>query len=124
MTWTHLAILAGFAFVLGSSIGSFLNVVIHRLPRGESLVRPPSRCPRCGSKIAARDNVPVLGWLLLRGRCRCCAAPISARYPLVEATTGLAFTLAALLATAGSHSLFDRDPVAAVVRVVSHSHAR
>lgn len=65
-------------------IGSFLNVVIHRLPRGESLVSPRSRCPRCGAAIAAWQNVPVLSWLLLRGRCAHCRAPISLRYPLIE----------------------------------------
>jgi leader peptidase (prepilin peptidase)/N-methyltransferase len=72
-------------------IGSFLNVVAYRLPRGESLVRPGSRCPSCGTPIKARDNLPVLGWLLLRGRCRSCGAPISPRYPAVEAATALVF---------------------------------
>lgn len=78
------AVLAG---VLGLAIGSFLNVVIWRLPRGESLSKPRSRCPGCERQIRARDNIPVLSWLLLRGRCRDCGAPISARYPLVEALT-------------------------------------
>jgi leader peptidase (prepilin peptidase)/N-methyltransferase len=73
--------------VFGAVIGSFLNVVIHRLPRGESLAFPPSNCPRCGAKIRARDNVPVLSYLLLRGRCRDCGVTISLRYPLVEALT-------------------------------------
>ncbi|MEV6598198.1 prepilin peptidase [Actinoplanes sp. NPDC051346] len=77
--------------LLGVAVGSFLNVVIHRVPRGESLVRPPSHCPRCGSAVRARHNVPVLGWLLLRGRCADCKAPISARYPFVEAATGALF---------------------------------
>ncbi len=76
-------LLAGVA-VMGACLGSFLNVVIWRLPRGESLVRPASRCPRCGTPVRPRDNLPVLGWLLLRGRCRDCAEPVSARYPLVE----------------------------------------
>ncbi|PRY67541.1 leader peptidase (prepilin peptidase)/N-methyltransferase [Glaciihabitans tibetensis] len=76
---------------LGLAIGSFLNVVVWRVPRGESLVAPPSACPRCSHPIRARDNVPVASWLLLRGRCRDCAEPIRARYPLVEATTALAF---------------------------------
>ena len=79
---------AGLAALGGLIIGSFLNVVAHRLPRGESLVRPGSRCPGCGTAIAPYDNVPVLSWLALRGRCRHCAAPISARYPLVELVTG------------------------------------
>ncbi|HYQ76882.1 prepilin peptidase [Cellulomonas sp.] len=79
------------AAVLGLAIGSFLNVVVWRVPRGASVARPPSACPRCGHSIRARDNVPVLSWLLLRGRCRDCAAPISARYPLVEAGTAALF---------------------------------
>lgn len=77
--------------VLGLLVGSFLNVVIWRVPRGESVVRPRSRCPSCDAPIRERDNIPVLSWLLLRGRCRDCAAPISARYPLIEAATGLLF---------------------------------
>jgi leader peptidase (prepilin peptidase)/N-methyltransferase len=72
----------------GLIIGSFLNVVAYRLPRGESLAHPPSRCPSCGAGIKPYDNVPVLSWLLLRGRCRACGAPISPRYPIVEAITG------------------------------------
>jgi len=76
---------------LGASIGSFLNVVIWRLPNGMSLVRPKSHCPKCGTPILSRDNLPVIGWLRLRGRCRACNAPISARYPLVEATMGMLF---------------------------------
>jgi leader peptidase (prepilin peptidase) / N-methyltransferase len=77
--------------LLGLIIGSFLNVVIYRVPAGESVVSPRSRCPGCGAEIEARDNIPVLSWLLLRGRCRGCAAPISARYPGVELLTGVAF---------------------------------
>jgi leader peptidase (prepilin peptidase)/N-methyltransferase len=77
--------------VLGLMIGSFLNVVVYRVPLGRSIVSPPSACPSCASRIRARDNVPVLSWLILRGRCRDCAAPISARYPLVEAGTAGAF---------------------------------
>ncbi|GIG24240.1 prepilin peptidase [Cellulomonas denverensis] len=80
--------------LLGLLVGSFLNVVIWRVPRGESVVSPPSACPRCGHRIRPRDNVPVLGWLLLRGRCRDCAEPIPVRYPLVEAGTGVLFALA------------------------------
>jgi leader peptidase (prepilin peptidase)/N-methyltransferase len=77
------------ALLLGLVVGSFANVCIHRLPRRESVVSPPSRCPACGSRIAARDNLPVLSFLLLRGRCRACRAPISWRYPAVEAANGL-----------------------------------
>jgi leader peptidase (prepilin peptidase) / N-methyltransferase len=81
--------------VLGLLIGSFLNVVIHRVPLGESVVRPRSRCPQCQTELKERDNIPVLSWLLLRGRCRTCSAPISARYPLVELGTGLLFAAVA-----------------------------
>lgn len=84
------------AFLFGLVVGSFLNVVAHRLPRGESLVHPRSRCPRCGTPVKAYDNVPVLSWLVLRGRCRHCGEPISARYPLVELATGLLFAAVVL----------------------------
>ena len=84
------------AFVLGLVIGSFLNVVAYRLPRGESLAHPPSRCPNCGAPVRPYDNIPVLSWLVLRGRCRSCGHPISARYPLVELTTGLLFAAVVL----------------------------
>jgi leader peptidase (prepilin peptidase)/N-methyltransferase len=77
--------------VLGLVAGSYLNVVIHRLPREQSTVLPRSRCPRCGALIRARDNLPLLSFLLLRGRCRVCLGPISWRYPLVEAATALLF---------------------------------
>jgi leader peptidase (prepilin peptidase)/N-methyltransferase len=82
------------AALSGAVVGSFLNVVVWRLPRGESLSRPRSRCPRCGALIRWFDNVPVLSWLLLRARCRGCRAPISARYPFVEALTAALFLLA------------------------------
>ena len=81
--------LIAFAVALGLVLGSFLNVVIHRLPRGESLAFPGSHCPHCGQPIKPRDNVPVLSYLVLLGRSRCCKAPISPRYPLVEAIGGL-----------------------------------
>lgn len=77
------------AFLLGSAIGSFLNVCIVRWPEGESVVRPRSRCPRCGRPVQALENVPILSWLLLRGKCRGCGLPISPLYPLVEAAVGL-----------------------------------
>ncbi len=78
-------------FSLGAAIGSFLNVVVYRLPAGESLIHPPSRCPHCQHRLAAKDNIPVLGWLLLQGKCRYCQAAIAWRYPLVEVFTGFLF---------------------------------
>lgn len=81
---------AVWSFALGASVGSFLNVVIARMPAGESVVRPGSRCPRCKAPIAWYDNLPILSWLLLRARCRRCGAPIAWRYPLVELLGGLA----------------------------------
>jgi leader peptidase (prepilin peptidase)/N-methyltransferase len=87
-------ILYASSLVFGLILGSFLNVVIHRLPRRESLVRPGSHCPQCGADIRWYDNIPVVSWLVLRGRCRSCAVRISSRYPLVEAITGVAFALA------------------------------
>ncbi|HYJ34379.1 MAG TPA: prepilin peptidase [Candidatus Binatia bacterium] len=77
------------AFLLGLVFGSFLNVVIARLPRGQSIVSPPSSCPRCKARIRPWDNIPVLSFLLLRGRCRSCRKPISWRYPAVELTAGI-----------------------------------
>jgi len=90
------ALLVSACAVLGLVVGSFLNVVIARVPKKESVVRPRSRCPGCGAAIAPRDNVPVLSWLALRGRCRSCGERISARYPLVEVTTAALFALTAL----------------------------
>lgn len=87
-------LVAGSAFA-GLLIGSFLNVVAYRVPAGMSLLRPPSSCPRCGHRIRARDNVPVLGWVMLRGRCRDCSEPVSARYPLVEIVTAVLFGITA-----------------------------
>lgn len=121
MNLIHHATLAGFGFCVGASVGSFLNVCIWRWPRGESVIRPASRCPRCGSAITARDNVPLLSWLLLRGRCRRCAEPISARYPLIEAAVGLLFALIISAESAfGPHDLLDRDLIAALARVSYH----
>jgi leader peptidase (prepilin peptidase)/N-methyltransferase len=79
------------AAVFGALIGSFLNVVIHRVPLGQSIVSPGSRCPQCGTALGVRDNVPIVSWLALRGRCRHCGASISARYPLIELITAVAF---------------------------------
>lgn len=91
-----LAVALVFVVLLGLAVGSFLNVVIYRVPAGVSVVSPGSACPACDQPIRNRDNVPVLGWLLLRGRCRDCGEPISARYPLVEALTAVVFVVLAL----------------------------
>ena len=91
--------------LFGALIGSFLNVVAHRVPAGESLVSPGSHCPHCGAAVRPWDNLPVVSWLVLRGRCRDCGAPISIRYPLVELVTALVF--AAVVAVRG----FDDDLV-------------
>jgi leader peptidase (prepilin peptidase)/N-methyltransferase len=98
-----LEILAGGLF--GAIIGSFLNVVAHRVPRGESLMSPGSHCPGCGAEVKPYDNIPVVSWLLLRGRCRNCGMRISPRYPLVEFATAIAF--AAVVGVRG----FDNDLV-------------
>src|SRR6188472_1735826 len=92
-----LGVAAAIAAVFGAIVGSFLNVVAYRLPRKESLSHPPSRCPHCETPIKPYDNVPVLGWLWLRGKCRACKAPISPRYPLIEALTGLLCALCVLV---------------------------
>ncbi|HEX2878848.1 MAG TPA: prepilin peptidase [Polyangiaceae bacterium] len=84
-----LSFLVVFAVAFGLALGSFLNVVIYRVPRGISVSRPPSSCPACGKRIRAWDNIPVLGWVLLRGKARCCGVPIAPRYPLVELLGGL-----------------------------------
>lgn len=89
--------LALFAGAIGACIGSFLNVCIYRLPADESVISPPSRCPGCGHGLAWYDNVPILGWLWLRGRCRYCAQPISVQYPIIEAVTALTWAACVLL---------------------------
>ena len=96
--------IAPFAALGGLLVGSFLNVVSYRLPRHESLVFPGSQCPSCGTAIKPYDNIPVLGWLLLRGHCRSCHGKISARYPLVEALTA-ALALAVVLAKHSAHDI-------------------
>jgi leader peptidase (prepilin peptidase)/N-methyltransferase len=85
------------AFVVGAVIGSFLNVVVTRVPKGESIVHPGSHCPRCHAPIAPRDNIPIVSWLWLRGRCRACGWRIPVRYFVVELATGLLFALVAFL---------------------------
>jgi leader peptidase (prepilin peptidase)/N-methyltransferase len=88
---------AAIAFLGGLIVGSFVTVVAHRVPRGESIVGPRSRCPGCGIQIAAHDNVPVVSWLLLRGRARCCGTEISPRYPLTELTLGILYAATVLV---------------------------
>jgi leader peptidase (prepilin peptidase)/N-methyltransferase len=92
--------------LFGACVGSFLNVCIYRLPRGESLVWPGSRCTSCGRAISWFENLPILSWTILRGRCRTCGAPVSAMYPIVEATTALAFL--------GGYLLYGLTPLALV----------
>jgi leader peptidase (prepilin peptidase)/N-methyltransferase len=87
------ALLVAIIALLGLAIGSFLNVVIWRVPRDESVVSPPSHCPKCDAEISPRDNIPVVSWLVLRGKCRHCGNPISIRYPTVELGTGVLFAL-------------------------------
>ncbi len=93
------------AGLIGLIVGSFLNVVVHRLPRGESIVSPGSHCPACGAAVAARDNIPILSWILLSGRCRTCRAPIAIRYPLLELTNGVLWALVFRLAPSWSDFL-------------------
>lgn len=85
------------AFILGAAIGSFLNVVIARVPKHESIVRPPSHCPSCGTPVAPRDNIPIISWLVLRGRCRACGWHIPIRYWLVEVGVAVVFAVVALV---------------------------
>src|SRR5688500_10239881 len=82
-----------FVFVIGAAVGSFLNVVIHRVPNEQSIVFPNSACPNCKTPIKPYDNIPILSWLILRGKCRSCSEPIAARYPAVELLTGFLFLL-------------------------------
>lgn len=90
------ALVWGYAFVLGAALGSFLNVCIYRLPAEKSVVAPPSSCGACGARIRWYDNIPILGFLMLRGRCRTCGAPISVQYPIIELATGLIWLAAAV----------------------------
>jgi len=101
------ALFAAFSFVAGACLGSFFNVLIYRLPRGESIVRPASRCPSCGRAIRPWENIPIAGFFLLRGRCAGCGARISGRYPIVEALSGAGFALFAVLDGPGIPLLRD-----------------
>jgi leader peptidase (prepilin peptidase) / N-methyltransferase len=100
-------LLTGLMFALGAAVGSFLNVVAYRLPRKLSLSRPGSQCPACGHPIRWYDNVPIFAWLVLRGRCRDCRAPISPRYPLVELLVALA---TALVTRSAFGPIFETEP--------------
>lgn len=114
-----LVMLLVFAGLLGLAIGSFLNVVVYRVPAGRSLT-PDSACPKCGTAIRKRDNIPVLSWMMLRGKCRGCAQPISARYPLVEAGTALAFILVtARFGPALVDATTTQDAVAGAIELVA-----
>jgi len=113
-------------FVIGAVVGSFLNVVIHRLPRGESLVWPGSHCPHCGHPIRWFDNLPILSWLILRGRCRDCGSPISLRYPLVEAISSVIVGSTAQVVSMGHWgqwlggiAVMDHAATAVLVQVLS-----
>ncbi len=115
---------AVYAGLVGLIVGSYLNVVVHRLPLRQSTVLPRSRCPNCGAAIRARDNLPVLSWLLLGGRCRDCHAPISVRYPLVELITGSLFAASVLrfgpTTTAAGAALFCAALVALAAIDLEH----
>ena len=109
--------LLAFVAPLGLIIGSFLNVVAYRVPRGESIVKPRSRCTTCGTEVRALDNIPLLSWLVLRGRCRHCKAQISPRYPAVELVTGIVFALIAVARGPEPELLLDLPFAAMLIAV-------
>lgn len=100
--WLPKLVTSGFLFAFGACVGSFLNVVAYRLPAGRSVVSPPSRCPMCGSKLSWRENLPVIGWILLAGRCRRCRTRISVQYPAIELLVGIIFAASYLVLFASS----------------------
>lgn len=116
-------LVAALVFVFGMAIGSFLNVCILRIPEGKSIVLPASACPKCGAGIKPYDNVPVVSWLLLRGKCRACGEPISPMYPLVELLTGLLF-LGAFLAFGVSLEAAKWAAFSALIMVLFFSDLR
>lgn len=118
MTLAFIALALGFVAVFGALIGSFLNVVVYRVPAGRSIVSPPSACGSCGTGIRPYDNIPVVSWLVLRGRCRSCRSAISARYPLVEAATGVAFAFVAWWFWAGPQAPAGRGGAALAAGVL------
>jgi prepilin signal peptidase PulO-like enzyme (type II secretory pathway) len=95
--WTFALLSLAWVFCLGAVVGSFINVLAYRIPAGKDIVRPPSACPHCGTRLTWRENIPILAWLLLRGKCRFCKSPISGQYPLVEFVTALLFALPYLM---------------------------
>ncbi len=107
------------AAAAGALIGSFLNVVAHRLPRGQSLLHPPSHCPGCGAPVKPYDNVPVLSWLALRGRCRSCGTRVSARYPLIELLTAACFALVVAFNRLDQDLLLELPFVAALIALAA-----
>jgi len=113
-----LPVACGVFAVIGAIIGSFLNVVIHRLPLEQSITLPASACPSCGKAIKPYDNIPIVSFLILGGRCRSCRAPISARYPIVEALTAVLFALVALRSGISFALPFDLAFVAAVIALL------
>ncbi len=122
VTWPTLAVLGVGFFLIGTVVGSFLNVCIYRIPWQKSVIWPGSRCPRCYSPIAGFDNIPIVSWIALRGECRQCGLPISARYPAVEALTGLLF-LGAFLADViwGPRETWGQIPPSQLAAAAYHS---
>jgi leader peptidase (prepilin peptidase)/N-methyltransferase len=113
-----LPIAYAFTGILGAMIGSFLNVVIHRVPREQSIVFPNSACPSCRTSLRFYDNIPILSFLILRGRCRTCRNPISIRYPVVEAITAILFVLVTIINGNSLALLFDLAFVAALIALI------
>jgi leader peptidase (prepilin peptidase)/N-methyltransferase len=122
LAWPILAFLGFGFFLVGTVVGSFLNVCIYRIPWEKSVIWPSSRCPRCYAAIAARDNIPVVSWLVLRGECRKCGAPISGRYPVIEALVGLLFLGAYLVdVIAGPRGAWGEIPTVQLLAAAYHS---
>jgi leader peptidase (prepilin peptidase)/N-methyltransferase len=110
--------MAGFITIMGAVVGSFLNVVIHRVPRGESIVFPNSRCPSCSNAIRPYDNIPIVSYTMLRGRCRACRVPISIRYPAVELLTALLYLAVVLARGISVATIFDLVFLTAIVALI------
>ena len=122
VNWPMLVFLGAGFFLIGTVVGSFLNVCIYRIPWQKSVIWPQSRCPRCLVAIAGFDNIPIVSWMALRGECRCCGLPISARYPLVEALTGFLFMGAYLVdVISGPRGAWGQIPTAGLAAAAYHS---